>query len=303
VEISLSDETEQIRTLASQISGLPALPVIASRLLEAVDDPHTSASELASLIASDPALAIRLLRLANSAFYGFPKRIGTVNLAVVVLGFETVRDLCLSVLIADCFFHGEESMALDMDYFWHHSLSVAVGARMVYKMAGAAHPGEGFIAGLVHDTGKLFLARYFPQDYRRMLDKVTADEMPLLEAEKEVLSVTHPVAGAWLLEEWNLPGWLTAAIKYHHMHDHLGEYTKLTRSVGFADYLVRENRLKDDPYSVPLDPTSEYLAPLKPHVLDDDKPDLGFYLEAINQELLRSKGFMNTIQKTESVGE
>ena len=303
METILSDETEQIQHLASQITGLPALPVIASRLLEAVDDPHTSASELASLIASDPALATRLLRLANSAFYGFPRRIGTVNLAVVVLGFETVRDLCLSVLIADCFFHVEESMPLDMEHFWRHSLSVAVGARMVYKMAGAVHPGEGFIAGLVHDTGKLFLARYFPQDYAKVRQIVADGVLPLLEAEREVLAVTHPVAGAWLLEEWNLPVWLTEATKYHHMHDHMGEYVKLTRSVGFADYLVHANPTKHELQFVPLNPNYEYLAPLKQEMLDADRLDLSFYIENLNQEIQRSEAFMNTIQTVGSNGE
>jgi HD-like signal output (HDOD) protein len=155
----------------------------------------------------------------------------------------------------------------------------------------------------VHDTGKLFLARYFPQEYRLVMQRVQENEIPLLEAEKEVLAVTHPVAGAWLLDEWNLPVWLTEATKYHHLPEHTDEYIKITRSVGFADHLVRVPRSKQDPYYVSLEPTAEYLRPLKPHLQDDDEPDLNFYLENMQQELQRSEGFMSTIQKSGSNGD
>ncbi len=300
MEVTFVDDKELIRNLANRVAALPALPVIASRLLEAVDDPHTSASEMAELISSDPALATRLLKLANSAFYGFPRRIGTVNLAVVVLGFETVRDLCLSVIIADCFFSAEDEIPLNMEAFWKHSLSVAIASRLIYKMSGANHAGEAFIAGLVHDLGKLFLARYFPDDFNLALKRIENDDLPPLEAEREIFSTTHPIAGAWLLEEWNLPVWLVEATRNHHSFTEDTERKNLVQSVCFADYLVKLMDAKGTPLDNEFERFPKYLASLKIRKDDNDTIDYGYYIEKLEQELSRSEGFMSTIKKDET---
>lgn len=297
MEITAKDETEQIRNLASRVAGLPALPMIASRLLEAVDDPQTSAAEMAALISSDPALATRLLKLANSAFYGFPRRIGTVNLAVVVLGFETVRDLCLSVLITDCFFQSTEDIPFDMEDFWRHSLATAVGARMVYRICDAKHAGEGFIAGLVHDLGKLFFGRYFPDDYREVINRFQDDGLALLEAEKEVFSVTHPVAGAWLLEEWNLPVWLVNAVRNHHKSDGGEEKSRLAQAVCFSDILVRKANLGGGCSGVNVAVTPELMDSLKLKKNVYCEPDYEDYIENLQQELKLAEGFLETLKK------
>lgn len=297
METTLRKETEQIRRLAGRVAGLPALPIIATHLCEAVDDPHTSASDLAALISSDPALATRLLKLANSAYYGFPRRIGTVNLAVVVLGFETVRDLSLSVMITDCFFGDVGELPFDLGEFWRHSLATAVGARMVYRMCDASHPGEGFIAGLVHDIGKLFLARYFPETYTQVIHKVKQEGLSLLNAEKEICSVTHPVAGAWLLEEWNLPVWLVDSTLNHHGNDSSEELGKLAQAVQFADLLVKMACFEGGGCSVETVITPEMIESLKLKKNDSSEPDYDAYLEKLQHELQRAEGLMDTIRK------
>ena len=297
METAVKDETEQIRHLASRVAGLPALPMIASRLLEAVDDPQTSAAEMAALISSDPALAARLLKLANSAFYGFPRQIGTVNLAVVVLGFETVRDLCLSVIITDCFFQNTDDIPFEMEDFWRHSLATAVGARMVYRMCDARHPGEGFIAGLVHDLGKLFFGRYFPEDYKEVINRVRDEGLALLEAEKEVFSVTHPNAGAWLLEEWNLPIWLVNAVRDHHKSDGGETKSKLAQAVCFSDILVRRANLKGGSSEVNVAVTPELVNSLKLRKNVNQEPDYDHYLGNLQLELKLAEGFLQTLKK------
>lgn len=297
METTLKDETEQIRLLASRVAGLPALPVIVTRLLEAVDDPHTSASEMATLISSDPALATRLLKLANSAFYGFPRRIGTVNLAVVVLGFEIVRDLCLSVVITDCFFHVDGQLPFDKEGFWAHSLASAIGARMIYRTCHASHPGEGFIAGLVHDIGKLFLAKYFPDDYAQVLSRLKQEGTPLLEAEREVFSLTHPVAGSWLLDEWNLPVWLVEATRHHHNQENAEEPNRLAQAVCFADALVRRAGYEGGGAGVTTMVTPEMMEALKLKKNADNEIDYDAYLAKLQTDLQRAQGLMDVIRK------
>ncbi|MFH1735689.1 MAG: HDOD domain-containing protein, partial [bacterium] len=277
---------------------LPALPIIASKLLDAVDDPDTSAAELAELISSDPALATRLLKLANSAYYGFPRRIGTVNLAVVVLGFETVRDLCLSVIIADCFFHTDDELPLNMEQFWRHSLYTAIASRLIYKMAGAHQLGEGFIAGLVHDIGKLFFARYFPSEGIQIIEEVQNNGTPLLQAEQKILKVTHPVAGAWLLEEWNFPEWLVEATRNHHIDSGNEEAQRLPLSIQFGDYMVRQTFDHGSQYGVDFELSPALIKSLKLYCDENDKVDIAMYAEKINEELEKSSGFLDTFKES-----
>lgn len=298
MESTLQTETKQIRLLTSRVDALPSLPVIASRLLEVVDDPKSSASDMAVLISTDPALAARLLKLANSAYYGFPRRIGTVNLAVVVLGLEAVRDMCLSVIITDCFFPSNGDLPFDMTGFWKHSLSCAVASRMIYRMCDASHPGEGFIAGLVHDIGKLFFARYFPEEYGEVAHRVDNEDVPLLDAERERFGVTHPVTGAWLLDEWNLPIWLVDSTRYHHSHDGLGENPRLSQAVAFANILVRKVQEDETVPGQPVDVTPEMVKSLnlKENLLG--QPDFDLYSEKLEIELQRAEEFMSIIIKS-----
>jgi len=289
---------EQIRRLASSAAGLPALPLISSRLLEVVDDPRTSASDLAILISSDSALATRLLKLANSAFYGFPRRIGTVNLAVVVLGFETVRDLCLSVLITDCFFKGDGELPFELEGFWKHSLAAAVTARMIFRLCEVNHPGKGFIAGLVHDIGKLFLARYFPEDYARVIANVQQENLPLLEAEREVFSTTHPVAGSWLLDEWNLPVWLVEATRNHHANEENNPPGTLAQAVSFADVLIRRAHIDGGGPGVQASVSSGMMASLRLKKNVYNEPDYDAYLEKLQRELQRAEDLMDAMRST-----
>ncbi len=295
IEATIQDETQQIRLLASRVDGLPALPIIASRLLEIVDDPDTSASDLAALISTDPALATRLLKLANSAYYGFPRRIGTVNLAIVVLGLETVRDLCLSVLITDCFFQDSGNLPFDIMDFWRHSLSAAVGVRMINKQCGADRPGEGFIAGLVHDIGKLFLGKYFPDDYCEVITRMERSGLSSLEAEREQFSVTHPVVGGWLLDEWNMPVWLVEATRNHHQSSDECKISKLAQAVTFADFLVRKTLQGSDGPDFRTVITPEMLRQLKLKLDVCGEPDVELYLKELEFELERAEGFMETI--------
>lgn len=321
-------DSDPIQRLASRVDALPALPAIATQLLDAVDNPETSASSLANLISADPALASRLLRLANSAFYGFPRRIGTVNLAVAVLGFEAVRDLCLSVIITDCFFNVDSDLPFDIEAFWHHSLTSAVGCRMIYKMSGGANPGEGFIAGLIHDIGKMFLGRYFPAEYENVLHRAQMENTPLLRAEEEIFHVTHPIAGAWLLDSWNLPNWLVEAVRDHHgstfpvlksqdlntparWNAGGSPYAangspplpeKLALAVTFTDILVRRAHPEIILPGVEAEVTAEMISTLRLKKDAYDTPDFTAYLDRLSREIQRSADIVDSIRSTRGLG-
>jgi HD-like signal output (HDOD) protein len=290
-------ETESIQHLISQVKGLPALPAIALHLLDAAEDPNTSAADLATLISADPALATRLLRLANSSYYGFPRRIATVNLAVVVLGFETVRDLCLSVLITDCFLQDTGNLPFPMESFWRHSLATAICTRMIYKQIDANHAGDGFIAGLLHDIGKIFLAKYFPDDYSTVISRVENEGALLLETEEAVFATTHSIAGAWLLDEWNLPPWLAESTRLHHSPEEAEPHSKLAAAVCLADILVHKAGITASPgvsieEAIPIDLASSLRLIREP----TGEVNTSYYLEKLQGELKHADDLFNSFQ-------
>ena len=208
---------DEIKRITRNIITLPTLPTVVAKMIELVDNPKTTAATLGRLISSDQVLTAKILKLANSAFYAFPRRIGTVHLAVVVLGFEIVKDLALSVSVIEQFSKGEdEEETFDVMRFWEHSIGSGVASRMLAAQYGYRVSGEAFTAGLLHDIGKLVLREYLKTEFREVMENVRTKGCSFVEAEQEVLGVTHAEIGGWLVEKWNLPAHLVEAIRTHH---------------------------------------------------------------------------------------
>jgi putative nucleotidyltransferase with HDIG domain len=208
-------DTNRIKRITESIIGLPTLPTIVSRMLELVDNPRTSAASLARLISSDQALTARVLKLANSAYYGFPREISTVNMAIVVLGFNTVKDMGLSLSVFDVFKDVENNKSFDISRFWEHSIGCGVASRMLARNYYSRYAAESFVAGLLHDIGKIILNQYFHTEFIEIMSR-TVNGMSLDNAEIEVIGTSHARIGAWLAEKWNLPKIISETILYHH---------------------------------------------------------------------------------------
>lgn len=206
---------EQIKEKVRTIIQLPALPSIAMDVVDMVDNPKTSASRLGKLISSDQALTAKVLKIANSPFYGFPKKISTIDFAIIVLGFDALKEIVISISLisalqkkSDAYFNSEA--------FWDHSLSCGVVARRLARDLGYRVSGEAFVGGLLHDMGVSVLHRYFHSEFKRIVDIARETDLTFLEAEESVLGVTHADVGGWLAERWNLPDHLIEAITLHH---------------------------------------------------------------------------------------
>jgi putative nucleotidyltransferase with HDIG domain len=208
--------SERIRKVAQSVMGLPTLPTVVSKMLKMIDSRRTSADTLARLISTDQALTAKLLKLANSAYYGYSREISTVNMAIVVLGFNTVKDMGLWVSVFDAFKNASSATGFDAVKFWEHSAACGVAARMLSKNSGSRYTGEAFVAGLLHDMGKMILNQYFEKELVEVL-RMARDEAVCLEsAELAVLGVSHGRIGAWLAEKWNLPAIISDTIMHHH---------------------------------------------------------------------------------------
>ena len=199
---------------------LPTLPVIVGRILELVDNPKTTAGTLSDLINVDPVMATKVLKVSNSAFFGFPRKISTLNLAIVVLGFSSLKHLCLSVGVMSMW-PQENDTGFDMKAFWVHSISTGVAARLLARKINYEIPGEAFVVGLIHDIGKLLLNVLAEEEYEAVLKESQSGKKGMHEVEQEILGVDHSEVGGWLTEKWNLPPELVQSIAAHHSEDRI----------------------------------------------------------------------------------
>lgn len=241
VETKLKQE-RLLRIIEDELQDLPPLPAVVMRVMQTINDPTTSASDLNRLISGDPALASKVLRLVNSSYYGFPRRISTITHAVVILGFNTVRNLTTSLGVFNAFDSRGQQTAMDRDKFWAHSLGTAVAAGVIArrKSVPAKSVEEVFVGGLLHDLGKLFLDQFFPDQYAIALKLALAAKISIWDSEKTALGVGHALVGKRIAEKWNLPPSLTSMIMLHHQPAFSKEHFEVTAIVQAADMVARK---------------------------------------------------------------
>jgi HD-like signal output (HDOD) protein len=157
---------QAIRKTLESISTIPTLSIVLDKLARLLQNPQTSAEEIGRAITTDQALASKVLKLVNSAFYGFPGKIGTITHAVVILGFSTVKNIVLTASIFDAFSNRKnQGSEFSMEKFWTHSIGCGAASQTIAKHIGFKEKEECFIAGLIHDIGKIILCHYFHEEF------------------------------------------------------------------------------------------------------------------------------------------
>ena len=204
----------------AKIDELPVLPVVAARLLSLLDDPEVKVEDLTEIVSQDPAMASKVLKVANSAYYGFAAEIATLDHAVAVLGLNMLKSLALSVGVVDNLPKGKQSPLLSHDGLWLHSVAVAT---VIKELAGripqSAALDHLFVVGLLHDVGKIVLLHFFQEDYQKALEQTQAKgDSPLYLAEREIIGMGHGEVGAMLLKRWKFPPRVVEPIMDHHRH-------------------------------------------------------------------------------------
>lgn len=198
----------------AQLKSLPSLPAVMADLLASMTQEEVDVEHLARQISRDQALTARVLRVANSSFYGLQKKVGSINDAVVVLGFRAVRSMVLAVgmngvlKVADC-------PGFNMQAYFRHGVGVALAARSLAQRLGL-NADLAFTAGLLHDIGRLVLAANFSAQYAQVLAYRHQHDCPLILAERDLLGLDHAVVGGLLAEAWHFPDALRAAVVDHH---------------------------------------------------------------------------------------
>ncbi len=237
---------EGIAHLVREISTLPALPETVVHVREAMDNPDTTTRDVAEMLNRDPALAAKVISLANSPAYGFRQRVDDVNLATSLLGLREVFSVVLSAAVIDYF---DESRRFDYKKFWKRSLLCATAAKVIAKTCGHESAQGIFTAGLLHDLGRPALAEVVPERYGE-IDQ-TLPETELIILENNLFGMGHPEVGFVLAEQWGLPVEITEPIRFHHNVSQATEVPKLVAMVSLASILtdaygqVTKDNIKD----------------------------------------------------------
>lgn len=213
--------------LVEKMPNLASSSVVYSHLMKVFNDPHASMEDYEKWIEMDPTLTAKLLRLANSAFWGFGANVKSVREALLRLGLQQVRKVVLSSTVMN-FFKGVFSEWVNMKDFWMHSLGTAIIARCLAQESRKINPEEAFAAGLMHDLGRLVFFMQDPSGVQQVFRRYNQQYQPLYEIEAEVLGFTHADLGGVLLNNWGLPVELVQAVRYHH--------SPLAANANYADH-------------------------------------------------------------------
>ncbi len=227
-----------------RIEDLPTLPSIAMEVNKMLEDFDTSIKKLSERIEKDQAMVFKILKLVNSAFFGVRSKVSNIPHAVVLLGFNTVRNAVVSVSIIDAFSTKEVLDGFDITDFWKHSVAVAVTSRYLAEKTRLHTPDDCFIGGLLHDIGKVVLAQHFQDIFKQIWRSVKEDNLSFYDAEKSETPIDHAKIGGHLAKKWQLPAGLVDTIRCHHAVRKGSYDINLLMIVNAADIIV--NRCGDD---------------------------------------------------------
>ena len=228
--------TQSVEALVDQAYELAPFPAIAMRVMEVAESDRFSAYDLAAVISADQALSVKLLRLANSAYYGFARRISTVRDSVVLLGFREVKSAAIAAALMEFAPpSNEEPPSFSTDLFWGHSIATAIFAEQIARQAPGVKPEEAFTAGVLHDVGVLVLYQFEPR-FHEVVVQATEKNIPLSDAEHAVLGFSHVDVGGRLAERWRFPQPLIDSISQHHHPEELDQTHTLTGVVAAANH-------------------------------------------------------------------
>ncbi|MCP4119369.1 MAG: HDOD domain-containing protein [Desulfobacteraceae bacterium] len=232
-------DRNELKEKLLKIGDLATLPVVAYNVMQLTQNPKSSAMDVGKAISQDPALTSKVLKIANSSFYGFPRKISTINNAIVLLGFSNIRNIVLSAGIIDAYKGEKSSDFFDRTEFWKHSLACGIASKIIASTVGLKNSEEAFIWGLLHDIGKIVMDTYIHQEFSQVSYLAKAKGMLLVDAEQKYLGFNHTTVGSLVAEKWNMPPALLKVIRYHHNPAQDYNSLRISSIVHLADILCR----------------------------------------------------------------
>ncbi|MCC5831102.1 MAG: HDOD domain-containing protein [Phycisphaeraceae bacterium] len=228
-----------VQSAIAEISHIATLPEVTMRIIKLVEDPDSTAQDLNHVISNDPALGARILKVVNSAFYGLPGQIGSINRAIVLLGLNAVKNIAIAASLAKLFRGGQICPGFNARDLWTHSIAVGTTTRLLANEAGLGLPDEAFLAGLIHDIGIMVEMQARRAKFIEVIEELEKDpHTTLREAEVRILGADHEAFGTGLCRVWKFPASFAYATGWHHRPLELAHpHRTLTVIVHIADIL------------------------------------------------------------------
>ena len=230
---------DRANKILSSVSNLPSIPYVIFEVTKIIDNPSASAAQLAKIINKDQGLVTKVLSVANSPLYGIPRRVSTIDFAIVILGFNHIKNIVIALSMMDAI-KPSSSKNFNQKQYWVHSLLVATASKRIADDLGYPNSGEVFTAGLLHDLGVPVINKYFPKEYENIVAMVCNSSISYYQAEKEVLGISHDEIGKALMEKWNLPQNLSEVVENHHTVLSSEKHKVNCAIVHLADYMTQK---------------------------------------------------------------
>ena len=224
----------------NELGKIPALPEVMTRVLEVLEDRKSCVDDITAILAADPVISARILRLANSPFFESRFQIDSIHRAIVTVGFEAVKQLALATTVLDSLASKPQS-SLDSEDFWMHALGSAKAAQLLaFSTPEISMPEACFTAGLLHDLGKYILALSLGDDYSVVVQQANESEAPLYLVERRTLNTDHSEVAGWLAQRWNFPEVIVASVKYtNEPESYEGPFRKEVLIISIASDMAR----------------------------------------------------------------
>ncbi len=230
---------EKLVQLLDQVTDLPTLPTVYVKVNALLQSSGANAAQVARIVESDQAIATKVLRLVNSSFFGLSRRVTQISQAIVLLGFNAIRSVVLSISVFESFKGGGSNKRFDRRDFWKHAIATGSIARMLAKELRIGAEEDAFSGGILHDIGKLVLDQVLPGEFEKILTFVDEKGCSMFEAEHRVLGTDHCEIGEYLLEKWNLPPLLIECVALHHSPAIFRSNPQMVSIIHLADIFAR----------------------------------------------------------------
>jgi putative nucleotidyltransferase with HDIG domain len=277
----------------AELHEIPTIPVVVTKAIQVINSPKSSAKDLTDLIINDQVLAAKILKVANSAYYGLPSKVNNLNRAITLIGFNEVRRMITPILLLDTFKSFKDNKYFSSKRFWTHSLAVAGACEILSEKANRPQDvGEMRVIGLLHDIGRLIIVEVIPDKFEAVMRKVEIG-LEVIKAEKALIGAEHAEIGAQVTESWNLPESVVNAIRFHHEPEQASEeYVLAAEITCMADHLSNQLEYKSlligTPPSVPDALKNKYIK---------EEKEIEILLTRLETEVEKAQTFLNLIKE------
>lgn len=221
-----------------KIRELPLLPDILLNLNRVLHSKSVTIDAVNTIIERDPAITAKILKLANSSYYGLSYMVDTLKKAITVLGFNTIRNLAVTVSVSGIFARSSHQ-SIDVKELWHHSIGCAIASKSLLSKKDPLIQEKSFMCGILHDIGKIIIFLNLPEDTKKILEKIKQNRLlTQCEAERELLGFDHSVLGSFISEKWHFPKELACGISLHHNPEQFASFTDKMENREEAELLI-----------------------------------------------------------------